>query len=103
MADERIHMLNVLWFRPDGGAERYREYLRAAGPIAARYGGKKSESYLPEESLIGEFDADLLFVVEWPSRESFQSFLDDAEFQAVRHLREEALTKSLLIRCRRVG
>ena len=100
---EPIYMLNVLWFKPEGGTKRYNEYLRAAGPIVAKYGGKKLSSYLPEEAIIGEFDADLVFVVEWPSWERFQSFVSDPEFKAVRHLREEAITKSLLVRCRGRG
>jgi uncharacterized protein (DUF1330 family) len=53
--------------------------------------------------MIGEFDADLFFVVEWPSWEVFQAFINDSEFEAIRHLREEAITKSLLIRCCRAG
>jgi len=96
-------MLNVLWFKPEGGAEQYEKYLRAVGPVAARYGGKKQHAYKPDLSIIGDLDADLLFFVEWPSWEVFQSFVNDPEFQAVRHLRESALSKSLLIRCREIG
>ena len=103
MDDQPIYMLNALWFNPDGGTERYKEYLKAAGPIVARYGGKKLDSYLPEQAMIGEFDADLFFVVEWPSWVVFQAFVNDSEFEAIRHLREEAITKSLLIRCCRAG
>jgi uncharacterized protein (DUF1330 family) len=103
MGDQPIYVLNALWFNPTGGMERYQEYLEAAGPIVFRHGGKKLDSYVPEEALIGEFDADLLFVVEWPSWEVFQAFLNDPEFHAIRNLREEAITKSLLIRCRKVG
>ena len=65
--DKRIYMLNALWFKPQGGRERYDEYLRAAAPLVKKYGGRKLPSYVPEEALLGEFDADLLFVVEWPS------------------------------------
>jgi uncharacterized protein (DUF1330 family) len=101
--DGPIYMLNVLWFQPDGGAERYKEYLRAAWPISDKYGGKKADSFVPEQALIGEFDADLLFVVEWPSWDVFQSFVNDPDYQAIRHLREEAISNSLLIRCRKVG
>ena len=36
--DERIYMLNVLWFKEDGGAEKYQEYMAAAGPFAAKHG-----------------------------------------------------------------
>ena len=98
--DGEIYMLNVLWFRPDGGAARYRDYLKASWPVARKYGGVKLESYVPEEGVIGELDADLLFMVRWPNRQSFEAFISDPEFHAIRHLREEAITKSLLIRCR---
>jgi len=100
---EPIYMLNALWFQPDGGEARYREYLRAVRDVSARYGGQKLESYVPEQTLIGNWDADLMFFVRWPDWETFQQFLADPQFQAVRHLREEALTRSLLIRCRKAG
>lgn len=32
MADEKVYMLNALWFKKDGGAEKYAEYAAAAGP-----------------------------------------------------------------------
>jgi uncharacterized protein (DUF1330 family) len=100
MSDEPIYMLNALWFHPEGGRARYQEYLRAAGPIVARYGGRKLPSYVPEDAIIGEFDADLVFLVEWPSRDAFDTFIHDPEFEKVRELREAAITKSLLVRCR---
>ena len=100
MSDNRVYMLNVLWFKTGAGEARYAEYLKAAAPIVSKYGGKKLGAYQPETALIGELDADLVFFVEWPSWEVFQTFISDPEFVAIRHLREEALSKSLLIRCR---
>lgn len=82
--------------------ERYREYMRAAGPIVARHGARKLDSCIPEEAIIGEFDADPLVVVEWPNQDVFEAFIADPEFEAIRHLRQPALTRSRLIRCRRV-
>jgi len=35
--DEKMYMLNVLWFKPDGGAAKYQEYLNAAIPHVIRY------------------------------------------------------------------
>jgi uncharacterized protein (DUF1330 family) len=100
---EPIYMLNVLWFQPEVGEARYREYLRAVRDVSTRYGGKKLDSYVPEQALIGEWDADLIFFVRWPDWDTFQKFLADPQFQAVHHLREEALAHSLLIRCRKAG
>jgi uncharacterized protein (DUF1330 family) len=97
--DGPFYMLNALWFT-EGGAETYRQYIREAGPIIAEVGGKPATpGFVPERALIGEFDADLVFVVEYPSWASFQALLEHEKYQEIRHLREEAITKSLLIRC----
>lgn len=96
---EPFFMLNALWFKPDGGAEKYREYMAAAGPFVQKHGGKGHQPYAPQQALIGEFDADLVFFVEWPSFEVFMEFTQDPGYQEVQHLREEAITKSLLVRC----
>ena len=96
-----IYMLNVLWFQAEGGADRYKAYLKAAAPVAARYGGRKLDSFIPETAIIGDFDADLIFFVEWPSRQRFDSFVNDPEFQAILPLRDGAIVNSLLVSCRR--
>ncbi len=100
--DEHFSMLNVLWFKPDGGAEKYKEYLKAAGPFAAKHGGKRDSMYVPEANIIGKFDADLVFFVEWPNQKAFAEFLQDPGYQAVSHLRKEAVRDSLLIRCKKM-
>ena len=99
--DERFFMLNVLWFKPDGGAEKYDEYLKAAGPFVAKHGGKSDGAYVPEANIIGKFDADLVFFVEWPNKESFTAFIRDPGYRAVSHLRKEAIRDSLQIRCKK--
>lgn len=100
MSEQKVYMLNALWFKPDGGAEKYLEYMQAASPLVAKYGAKAIPSPLkPQQPIIGEFDADLVFFVEWSSIEVFQQFASDPDYQKIRHLREEALTKSLLVPC----
>lgn len=97
---EKVYMLNALWFKPDGGQAKYQEYGEAVAPFVAKHGGRKlKETFVPEQALIGEFDADMIFFVEWPSWEAFQKFASDPEFQPVSKIREEAISKSLLIRC----
>ncbi len=98
---DAIYMLNVLWFKEDGGAEKYAEYAAAAAPFVEEIGGKLVESYRPEAALIGEWNPDLFFVVEWPSWETFLKLPENPGYQSIAHLREEALRDSLLIRCRR--
>ena len=97
-ADEKVYMFNALWFKPEGGFEKYKAYLKAAGPFLAKYGGRVVGAYEPVAALIGEFDADLFFVVEWPDWQAFETFMADPDYEAVRPLREEAIVRSLLIR-----
>ncbi len=92
-------MLNALWFRPDGGWESYRKYMAAVAPILEKYGARARAGGMPVQNVIGEFDADLVFFVEYPSWQAFTDFVGSPEYQEVSHFREEAITKSLLIRC----
>jgi len=94
-------VMNVHYGSSRRGAERCEEYLKAVWPIFERYGGENLDAYVPEEALIGEMTADVVFIVEWPSASSFEAFLNDAEFQRVKQMREEAITDSLLVRCRK--
>ena len=98
--DESFYMFNALWFKEDGGAEKYNEYLQAAGPFVAKHGGISDKSYVPEQAIIGEFDADLVFLVKWPNLAAFTGLIQDPGYQAISHLREEAIADSLLIRLR---
>ena len=98
--DERVFMLNVLWFKEDGGADKYNEYIQAATPFVVKHGGSGGQAYIPEQAMIGEFDADLFFVVEWPNMEAFLGLVQDPGYLKISHLREEAIADSLLIRCK---
>jgi len=101
--EEKVYMLNALWFKPDGGAEKYLEYAAAAGPFVEELGGRMISSFTPEQALIGEWDPDLFFIVEWPSWDAFLKLPTNKGYLEIAHLREEALTNSLLMRCRKTG
>lgn len=101
MPDEKVYMLNALWFRKGGGAEKYAEYAAAAAPVVARLGGRLVDSYAPDLALIGEWDPDVFFLVEWPSWQAFTTLATESGYLEIAHLREEALERSLLIRCHR--
>ena len=96
--DASFFMFNALWFKEEGGAAKYGEYLQAAGPFVVKHGGKSDATYSPAQALIGEFDADLVFLVEWPNFAAFTGLIQDPGYQAISHLREEAIRDSLLIR-----
>lgn len=103
MADEKIYMLNAIWFKKDGGREKYAEYMKAAqGPVRA-VGGEALGAYQTEETFQGDFDPDLIFFVTYPSAESLPKMLASPEYQAIAHLRTEAVEKAVLTRCSPVG
>lgn len=101
MKDEKVYMLNALWFKPNGGEARYREYMKAAAPLIKKAGGRKLKSFVPNRAVIGEFDADLIFFIEYPDWDAFKGFANSADYHKLAYLREEALDNSLLIRCAR--
>ncbi|HEX5713501.1 MAG TPA: DUF1330 domain-containing protein [Solirubrobacterales bacterium] len=91
-----VVMLNLLAFKPDGGAERYAEYGAAVAPIVERLGGRIVFAGAPATALLGDGSWDLVALVEYPSRQAFLDMVASEEYQAVAHLRTEALTRSEL-------
>lgn len=101
--DGPIYAFNALWFKPDGGAERYDEYLRAAEPNVHKHGTLFTPRYVPIEPVIGDFTPDLMFVAQWPNREALREARTSDEYKAIEHLREEALSDSALTVCTSPG
>ncbi|MEL7062007.1 MAG: DUF1330 domain-containing protein [Acidobacteriota bacterium] len=99
--DGPVYMLNVLWFAADDGRATYSRYASAAMPLLHRAGARVVEMLVPVADVIGEFGADAVFVVEWPSWEVFERTVGSAEYQDIAKLRERALERSLLVRCAR--
>lgn len=99
MADP-IFMLNALWFKPNGGKEKYAEYGTAIAPLLKKFGAEIGPNYRPEQAVIGEWDADLFFVVRYPSKADFEAMITSPEYAKIMHLRDQAIDKSLLVRCK---
>jgi uncharacterized protein (DUF1330 family) len=95
-SDGPVFMLNLLEFLPEGGAERYAEYGNAVAPILEGVGGRPVFAGEPAESLIGEGSWDLMVLVEYPTRQAFLDMVSSAAYQAIAHLRTEALRRSEL-------
>ncbi len=95
-AEGPVFMLNLLEFLPDGGAERYGEYGAAVASLLAKVGGRPVFAARPAEHLIGEGHWDLMVVVEYPTRQAFLDMVSSEEYQAIAHLRTEALKRSEL-------
>lgn len=52
---EPMFMLNVLWFKKEGGQQKYMEYGAAVAPLLEAAGAEVKSNYAPEESLIGDW------------------------------------------------
>lgn len=93
-------MFNALWFHPDGGAQRYAEYGAAVMPILSDVGAELIFPFLPRERVLeGGLDPDLVGFVRYPSWDAFDAMWRSDAYQAIAHLREEAITKAILTRC----
>ena len=69
----------------------YREYSVKAGKIIYSKGGKViSSACNPIRKLKGDIDRRYMIVVEFPSKEVFQEFLEEAEIQNIHRLRESS-------------
>ncbi|PRY38208.1 DUF1330 domain-containing protein [Umezawaea tangerina] len=94
-----VVMLNLLRFRPDGGRERYQEYVDALGDgVSAKYGleiqylGEGARALVAREGQAW----DMVVLVRYPSRSAFVDMVRDPAYQAVAHLRTEALVEGVL-------
>ncbi len=94
--DSPVVMLNLLAFKPDGGRERYQEYGAAVAPILQGVGGRLVFLGQPAPPLLGDASWDLVALVEYPTRQAFLDMTSSPEYQAIAHLRTEALTRGEL-------
>jgi uncharacterized protein (DUF1330 family) len=96
LGDGPVLMLNLLAFKPDGGAERYAEYTAAVAPLLEGVGGRIVFAGEARPALIGGGDWDVVALVEYPTRQAFMDMITSADYQAIAHLRTEALADSAL-------
>tara|TARA_B100001123_G_scaffold449450_1_gene614887 strand:+ start:595 stop:918 length:324 start_codon:yes stop_codon:yes gene_type:complete len=87
-----VYALNVFNFL-EGKEDQYRDYSVKAGKIIYGYGGKVVASgWKPRRRLHEDRGRDYFIVVEFPSEEVFEDFVDEAEQQDIHDLRETACT-----------
>ena len=97
-AEGPIWMLNLLRFVP-GGADTYERYGAAVGPMIAARGGRLLFRSRGHATVIGPEDErwDEVLLVMYPSRDAFFDMIGSAEYQAIAHLRSDALEDSRLV------
>ncbi len=95
--DGPVVMLNLLEMKPDGGMEKYMEYGAAVAPILEDVGGRPIFTGTGANALIGgDRTWDLVLLVRYPSRAAFLEMIGSPAYQAIAHLRTEALAYSEL-------
>lgn len=91
-----VTMLNLLSFNLEGGRERYAEYGEAVLPLLEKAGGRLVFQGAAAPVVLGEDSWDLVLLVEYPTRGAFLEMVQSPEYQAIAHLRTEALAKGEL-------
>ena len=92
-----IHMLNLIRLKKDGGLESYAKYGEATGPCLAKVGGKIVYQAQGRFTVIGGETWDMVFIVEYPSRDKFIEMVTSEEYQKGAHLRGEGVEDSRLV------
>ena len=95
-AEGPVVMLNLLDFKPAGGAERYLEYGKAVAPLLERVGAKLVYAGNAAAPVIGPSKWDSVLLVEYPTRQAFLDMIAAPEYADIAHLRTEALERSEL-------
>ncbi len=89
--DGPIVMVNLLKFKPDGGAMEYMKYAKGIEPILKNIGAKVLFAGRAEFCMIGHGDWDQIALVEYPRKKSLLDMSRSPEYQAIHGHREAGL------------
>jgi uncharacterized protein (DUF1330 family) len=89
--DHPIVMVNLLKFKPDGGAAEYAKYAKGIEPILKKIGARLLFAGRSEFCLIGAGDWDQVALVEYPNKKALMDMSASPEYQAIHGHREEGL------------
>lgn len=86
-----IVMVNLLKFKPDGGAQEYAKYSAAVRPLLEKLDAKILFAGRAEFCLIGEADWDMIALVQYPRKKALMQMVTSPEYQAIHHHRAKGL------------
>jgi uncharacterized protein (DUF1330 family) len=89
--DQPIVMVNLLKFKPNGGAAEYAKYAVAIQPILEKIGAKIIFSGNAHYCLIGQADWDAVALVQYPRKKTLFQMAMSREYQAIHHHRDAGL------------
>lgn len=91
LPDGPIVMVNLLKFKPDGGAEEYGKYSEKIRPILESIGARVLFSGEAKVCMIGAGDWDVVALVEYPDKMALVQMGQSAPYQAIHHHRAAGL------------
>lgn len=97
-----IVMVNLLKFKPGGGAAEYMKYARGIEPILQKIGARLLFAGRGEFCWIGSADWDHVALVEYPSRKALLDMTTMPEYEAIHVHREAGLAGQINYCVRRV-
>lgn len=95
-----VHMINLLAFKPDGGAASYERYAAEVQPHLDAVGARAVAFSATRQVVIGDGERpwwDAILTVEYPSIAAFIEMVTSAGYQSIAHHRTNALTRAELI------
>lgn len=93
-----VVMLNLLRYLPDGGRERYFEYVNMVRPLIARYGVEivyAGDGGTPLVAKPGQA-WDAVVLVRYPTRRAFAEMIADPDYAAANAVRVSAVGEVVL-------
>ena len=91
LPERPVVMVNLLKFKPDGGAAEYAKYAEAMGPILKSIGAKILFSSKTAMCLLGNGDWDAIALVEYPSPATLIQMTASDEYKAIAGFRRKGL------------
>ncbi|MCZ6617595.1 MAG: DUF1330 domain-containing protein, partial [Gammaproteobacteria bacterium] len=91
LPDGPIVMVNLLKFKPDGGAEEYGKYGEKIRPILESIGARILFSGEAKVCMIGAGDWDVVALVEYPNKTALVQMSQSEAYQAIHHHRAAGL------------
>ncbi|MFA5430164.1 MAG: DUF1330 domain-containing protein [Candidatus Omnitrophota bacterium] len=77
--------------------DKYAEYVRRVPTVVAAFGGRYLTRGGKTEVLSGNWRPGRMVIVEFPSRDALQSWLNSEGYREMVHLREEAASANAVV------
>jgi uncharacterized protein (DUF1330 family) len=97
-----VVMLNLLKFKPRGGAAEYGKYGDSVTKMVEARGGKILWMGKVDQTLIGDVvkdEWDAVALVQYPSRKAFIDMATSKEYDGAHEHREGGLARTVLLAC----